>query len=366
MIETRIPYQPHTVTAPGETLADLLEEHCMTQKELSARMGRPQKTINEIVKGKAAITPETALQLEKIFETPADYWLRHEAEYQTYLARQREDEVLSQWGEWLDKMPLRELKQMGVVPNLQNRGQNKVVLVRGLLRFFGVASPTEWETVYGSMRTAYRRTPQQSDPCAVAAWLRLGELQIADQSCPSFDRRTFEKAFAEIRTLTLLPPEEFEPKLKQLCADAGVILALVPSIPRARVSGAARWVNNRPLIQLSLYGKQNDRFWFTFFHEAAHILKHSTKLVYLDEWDGGPLSQEEQEADTYAAQLLIPPHEEEELPKLKSKADVEEFAGRIGIHAGIVVGRLQHDKHIQPSWMNHLKDTFAWNHAPHE
>jgi HTH-type transcriptional regulator / antitoxin HigA len=57
---------------------------------------------------------------------------------------------------------------------------------------------------------------------------------------------------------------------------------------------------------------------------------------------------------------------EQELPRLKSKVSVQEFAGRIGIHPGIVVGRLQHDKYIKPSWMNELKDTFAWNHAPHE
>ncbi len=83
-----------------------------------------------------------------------------------------------------------------------------------------------------------------------------------------------------MRTLTMEPPAEFEPQLYKLCADAGVVLALVPAIPRARVSGAARWINGRPLIQLSLYGKSNDRFWFTFFHEAGHILQHSHQLVF--------------------------------------------------------------------------------------
>lgn len=56
-------YQPNKISAPGETLLDLLEEREMSQAELAKRTGRPLKTINEIVKGKAAITAETAIQL---------------------------------------------------------------------------------------------------------------------------------------------------------------------------------------------------------------------------------------------------------------------------------------------------------------
>jgi len=366
MTERRILYQPNEVTAPGETLADLLEERCMTQTELAKRMGRPQKTINEIINGKAAITPETALQLEKVFETPADYWIKHEAEYRAFLARRQEEEKYPRWYGWLDQMPLSDLKKCGVLPNLHNRGKNKNVLLRNLLRFFGVASPEEWQTVYGEMAVAYRRNPRQSDPKSVAVWLRLGELQLAEMDCPRFDRKRFEVALTHIRTLTLLPPEEFESQLKRSCLDAGVMLVLVPAIPRARVSGAARWMNRKPIIQLSLYGKQNDRFWFTFFHEACHILQNSQSQVFLDEWDGEAESQEEREADDFAARMLIPPEVEAELPLLKSKASVKEFAARIGIHPGIVVGRLQHDGFVEMSWMYELKETFAWTDEVNE
>jgi HTH-type transcriptional regulator / antitoxin HigA len=88
MIETRIPYEPNQVTPPGGTLADLLEERSMTQAELADRMECSQKTIDEVIKGRMPITSEMALQIENIFEIPADYWMRHEAEYQAYLTRQ--------------------------------------------------------------------------------------------------------------------------------------------------------------------------------------------------------------------------------------------------------------------------------------
>ncbi len=361
MTEQRIPYNPNAVTAPGETLADLLDERCMSQAELAKRMGRPAKTINEIVKGKAAITPETALQLEKVMETPADYWLTHEAHYRAYLARLEENDKLAQYHDWLDTMPVKELKSLGVLPDLPNRGRNKTALLRSLLQFCAVASPEEWQTVYGSMQAAFRQSRRAgSDTNATAVWLRLGEVRATAVACERYDGRKFEEALAEIRKLTVCRPEEFEPAMKALCAAAGVAFVLSPAIPRAHVSGAARWLRHTPVIQLSLYGKTNDRFWFTFFHEAGHILNHSRKLVYLDDWESGDRHQEEAEANRFAARLLIPRQHESELPSLTSKDAVREFAGRLGIHPGIVVGRLQHEALIEQSWMNDLKDTFEW------
>jgi HTH-type transcriptional regulator / antitoxin HigA len=79
-------YIPDYVSPPGETLEEILEEKGMSQVELSKRTGRPKKTINEIINGKAAITPETALQLERVLGTPASYWNNSEQQYREYLA----------------------------------------------------------------------------------------------------------------------------------------------------------------------------------------------------------------------------------------------------------------------------------------
>jgi HTH-type transcriptional regulator/antitoxin HigA len=180
---------------------------------------------------------------------------------------------------------------------------------------------------------------------AIAAWIRQGEIKAEQLDCPKYSKSKFEKAVREIRSLTVLEPEEFEPRIQKLCWEAGVVFVLVPAIPRAHVSGMARWLNpHKAVIQLSLYGKQNDRFWFTFFHEAAHILLHDKKDIFLDEWDGGAVveSEQEKEADCWAREFLIPTRYDEELPLLRSKQAVIEFAKKIDIHPGIVVGRLQH------------------------
>ncbi|BBD66150.1 plasmid maintenance system antidote protein [Nostoc commune NIES-4072] len=247
----------------------------------------------------------------------------------------------------------------GVIPKCRLIAKNKPDLVKKLLQFFGVASPEDWQNYYAGMEVAFRRTrEEQSDVGAISTWLRLGEIRAEQLDCPKYSKPKFEKAVRQIRTLTVLLPEEFKPQMQKLCWEAGVVLVLIPSIKKAHVSGVARWLNpHKALIQLSLYGKTNDRFWFDFFHEAAHIFLHDKENIFLDEWNSGDSlkSEQERQADQWSREFLIPPEYEGELVKLKSETDVIDFAERIGIHPGIVVGRLQHDHLIDRSWINNLK-----------
>jgi HTH-type transcriptional regulator/antitoxin HigA len=116
---------------------------------------------------------------------------------------------------------------------------------------------------------------------------------------------------------------------------------------------------------MSLYGKTNDKFWFTFFHEAAHILLHSNnaedkRSIFLDDPNATKSTDpKEHEANLWASQCLIPQRFEAGLPSLRSKVSVRAYADAVGIHPGIVVGRLQHDKLIEPSWFNDLKTSFS-------
>ncbi|MDA3902874.1 MAG: ImmA/IrrE family metallo-endopeptidase, partial [Desulfuromusa sp.] len=233
------------------------------------------------------------------------------------------------------------------------------------LRFFGVASPDEWRSHYGEMQCAFRRSrADQSDIGSISSWLRMGEQHADKLDGPKYDRSRFTEALEEIRKLTILPPEEFEPKLRNHFSKAGVAFVLVPAIPRAHVSGVARWLSpNRPLIQLSLYGKTNDKFWFSLFHEAAHILLHAKdkNSVYLDDPNKAQIyTPEEHEANEWAANFLIPSENNSHLLSIRSKAEVRSLAAKIGIHPGIIVGRLQHDELIEPSWLNDLKVSFRF------
>ncbi|MCC5661427.1 helix-turn-helix domain-containing protein [Nostoc sp. XA010] len=364
MTETTRTFTPDWVSPPGDTIADLLEERDWTQVQLAERLGYTTKHISQLINGKAPINEETALKLERVLGSTTAFWLSREAQYRAGLARIEEENRLKGWTSWLDELPVKELMNQGVIPKCHLTAKNKPALVKKLLQFFGVASPEDWQNYYVGMEVAFRRTRQeQSDIGAISAWLRLGEIEAEKRDCSKYSKPKFEKAVQEIRSLTVLPQEEFEPQIQQLCQEAGVVLVLVPSIKRSHVSGVARWLNpHKALIQLSLYGKTNDRFWFNFFHEAAHILLHDKENIFLDEWDSGESleSEPEHEANQWSREFLIPPEYEGELTQLKSKNDVIDFAERIGIHRAIVVGRLQHDNLIPLSWMNSFKESFCF------
>lgn len=368
MTDLAAPFAPDWVSPPGDTLLDLIEERDWTQTELALRLGYTTKHVNQLIKGKVPLTEDAAIRLERVVGGTVGFWLAREAKYRERCARLEAAQKFAGWIDWLERLPLKELMDAGVIEKCRVDAKAKPRLVEACLRFFGVASPDEWQRHYGEMQAAFRRSrEEQCDIGAISSWLRMGEQHAEKQDGPKFDRGRFELALQEIRAMTVQEPHIFEPRLRSLLRQAGVAFVLVPAIPKAHVSGVARWLNpHRPLIQLSLYGKTNDKFWFTLFHEAAHILLHAQekKSVYLDDpAKAESNSKEEREANNWAGSFLIPDRYQAVLPSLRTKTAVRAFAKEIGIHPGIVVGRLQHDKAIDPSWMNDLKVSFQINRA---
>lgn len=345
-------YRPDYVSPPGETLEELLEERGMSQAELAERTGRPKKTINEIIQGKTAITPETALQLERVLGTPASFWLKREQQYREFLARQDDDQQLGQQVAWLKGVPWREMVKRGWIESCDDL----VDQLRAVLRFFGIASPNQWEAV----AAAFRQSPAFSaDEMAVAAWLRQGERLAQAIHCAPYDAARFRQALQEARALSREEPEQGFARLPALCAPAGVAVIILPELSQTRLCGAARWLTpTRALIQLSLRYKRDDQFWFSFFHEAGHILLHGKREAHLDEEDRERTEKEDQ-ANRFAADLLIPPDALRTFLGQRrgplSQTQVEQFAARLGIAPGIVVGRLQREKQLPPSHLNGLK-----------
>lgn len=367
MTELSAPFAPDWVSPPGDSIIDAIEERSWTQAELAARLGVSEKFVSQLLNGKVTLTQDTAEKLEKVIGGTAEFWMDREANYQRHKARLEANQRHCSWVSWLLELPVKELMSFGAIPKVRIVEKNKPSIVESCLKFFGVASPDQWRAHYGGMQVSFRRSKEeQSDVGAISAWLRLGEQAAEKVSIPKFDRSRFEQALKNIRKLTCEKPETFEPKLRQELHAAGVLLVFVPAIPRSHVSGVARWLSpTRPIIQMSLYGKTNDKFWFTFFHEAAHILLHSNnaedkKSVFLDDPNATKSTDpKEHEANLWAGRCLIPEQHEAALPTLKSKAAVLAFATSINVHPGIVAGRLQHDKFIDPSWFNDLKVSFS-------
>ncbi|MDG2989885.1 ImmA/IrrE family metallo-endopeptidase [Candidatus Synechococcus calcipolaris G9] len=356
-------YLPNYVSPPGETLNELLEELGMSQAELSIRTGRPKKTINEIIHGKAVITVDTALQFERVLGVPASFWNNREQLYRDFLARQEEEKRLREWSDWVDRFPYREMCKLGWV----NYVPDKVERIRIILNFFRISTPEQFEAYWSKLSISYRKSNAfKVNHEATYSWLQRGEIEAQDRYIKSYDSKAFKFILQNIRNLTRLSPTEFIPQVITLCAEVGVTVIFVPPLPGIRASGVTRWLSSkRPIIQMSLRHKSDDHFWFTFFHECKHVLqeKKTTIFVESDEAHDDPL---EREADSFAANFLIPyAHYSRFISfgNLQTESIIN-FSSDLGISPGIVVGRLQHDRYLSWKHCNELKKNIEWVDVP--
>jgi HTH-type transcriptional regulator/antitoxin HigA len=358
---TRHEYRPTNVTPPGQTIGDLLGERDLRQTELATRMGVTPKFVNELVAGKASITPPTALALEKALDVPAEFWLAREAKYQEARARAAAYQGFSSSMSWLNDLPLKDMIKFKWVPNKTD----KPAMVEACLRFFGVASVDAWRQQYveqTNASAAYRASEKfQSNPGAVAAWLRRGEVRAAQIECKPFDRDRFLAALSEARRLTVeSDPAVFLPRLAAILSECGVALVIERAPTGCPLYGAVRWLSpQKALIQLSVRYLRGDSFWFTFFHECGHIALHGKKILFLE--GKGMSGTDEDEADLFAADRLIPPGAWSSFqPFMITEHAIREFAQSIGIDPGIVLGRLQNDGRVPWNRLNHLKARYKW------
>lgn len=362
MSDTRLSYQPDYAAPPGALIEEQLGVLDISARELARRCGRSPKLIAEIISGKAPIEPETALQLERVLETSAAIWLGMEANYRLSVARSKEAATLAEHIDWAKQFPLKDLAKRGLLSlDKQPAGQ-----VRELLKFFGCGSVEACQERFDELRAvAYRHSPSfESEEAALLAWLRIGDLQAENVDAADFDRSAFLSALREIRGLTNEAIETFLPKMKELCAGAGVVFVLERSLAKVALSGVSRWLSpRRALIQQTVRHLSNDHFWFTFFHECAHLLLHSRKSIFLEGKGLSNVAAElESEANDWASEFLIPA---QALTRFITRFtygedQVVEFAARQGIDPGIVVGQLQFRKVLHHSQMNHLKQRYQW------
>jgi HTH-type transcriptional regulator/antitoxin HigA len=358
-------WQPNWGVPPGEILLEALQDRGMTQSELARRTDRPIKTINEIIKGKAAITPETAIQFERVLQIGAGLWNGLESKYREFLARQNAELELERDAPWVDTFPIVDLIRYKLV----ERGATKANTLAALLSYFRVSSPSAWERQWLEPSASFRASAAfMSSPKAIAAWLRWGEIEADKIECSPFNAEAFRDALREIRGLTAREPFSMVvERVRRLCAGAGVAVVLTPEFEGTHLSGVARWISpQKALIQMSLRHKSDDHFWFTFFHEAGHVLQAMRRHDFIDsaepeEVDPNHL-EEEEAANQFARDFLInfDAYIGFCLRGNMGAIAVREFAKQQGVSPGIIVGRLQRDKKLDQSQLNSLKKKLVW------
>jgi HTH-type transcriptional regulator/antitoxin HigA len=354
-------FQPNWFSRPGDTLLTLMEQRELTARELARKLGCADEVIQGIIAGTVAVDSRLATALSQHVGGTPKFWKTRERKYQDALSRVAEAVFQETGVEWIKRFPHREMVQNGWIKH--SRVQNE--LVRAYLAYFGVTDPAEWKERYASFlkQTAFRASPTfQSKAGPLSAWLRRGEIDAAQVHCKPWNPRAVRGLLPEIRVLSKAKnPGYFLPRLQRLCAEVGVAVVFVRAPAGCIASGATQFISpHKAMVILSFRYLSDDHFWFTFFHEIAHLLLHGTKLTFID-GEEELQNRMEKEANEFSERVLIPLNRRDELMDLSPRREnIIRFAYSVGVSPGIVVGQLQHHGIIKPSQMNYLKRRFAW------
>ena len=352
-------FNPDWASPPGDTIKDVLDARRMTISDLAEQTGSTSDAIEKLIEGRSTITIALARRLAQALGCSSDFWMSRDYQYRRQAAKLR-----GAAADWINQLPLSDLVRFGwLKPPPQAADE-----VGACLRFFDVPSVQVWHAKYDAVLESvnFRTSPSfDSWPAATAAWLRQGEIETSGITCAPWNPDGFLSALSEVRRLTRIKqPPVFLPKLRKLSAAHGVAVGVVRAPAGCRASGATRCQSDRKaLLLLSVRHLTDDHFWFSFFHEAGHLLLHRNTRWILES-PNLETNDREQQANDFAATILIPARFRKDFSRLRGNSrDVIRFARRAGISPGIVVGQLQHGGCIEHSHLNGLKRRYQWARA---
>ena len=347
-------YHPTLAIHPGATLNETLQALKMTKRDLAQRTAVTEKHVSAVVGGRASITSDFALKLEKTLSVPASFWNNLERNYQATLARLKQAEAYQEEYETLReyKETYQELVAKGILESLRWRVSNFTEIMNQLLDFFGTASlgiQDELSTV------AFRRYDSPSvNRHTLAAMIRLGERFAREQMTAPFDEKKLRLLVPELPKLSRGDPEEYFPELGRRLAEVGVVLVCLPGFKKTGLQGASKWLStDKAMIILKTRGQKEDtgmsedKIWFTLCHEICHLLEHGRKQTFIDLEDAVD-TPEEREANDFAFTALMPGFSETDLENyaeeegISAERAITGEAERYAISPSIVAGQLEH------------------------
>jgi HTH-type transcriptional regulator/antitoxin HigA len=350
-------FRPKWVSAPGDTIADILHEKAIPVTEFANRIGETIEHAEDILNGRATITIGLARKLERALGASVQFWMSRDFQYREDSSRL---DALDKG--WLTELPIGDMIKYRWLRPVPKPSEE----VEACLRFFDVPTIKAWRQKYANLQeiATFRTSPSfDSRPAAVAAWLRQGEIESDAIECKPWDPMRFRESLSYVRSLTYIKNRDrFVPRLREICASSGVAVAIVRAPNGCRASGATRFLSRaKANLLLSFRYLSDDQFWFTFFHEAGHLLLHGQQRLFLESAEMVETG-EELEANEFAAQMVVPQEWRSAMFSLTANhRDVIRFALRAGVSPGLVVGQLQHYGKVGRNELNRLKRRFTWD-----
>ena len=335
---------------PGATIKEQLLDRGMNQKEFAARMDMSEKHISKLINGEVQLTPETAIRLEIVLGVPAKFWNNLEAIYREKIIKAKAENSLDADMELAKRFPYSEMAKYGWIPRTRE-SKEKVINLR---KYFEVVELSLLESDQITRIACRRLAITEKSDLALLAWAQEAKIKAREIKTAPINIKRLISSMPEIRKMTVLKPKEFSPKIRKCLADCGIALVFLPHLNGSFLQGASFVDGNKIVVGLTARGRDADKFWFSLFHELAHIaLGHVGQPA-------GTSEDDEKAADKWSGNILIPYDEFESfrMDRDYSEMRVLQFAKALGIAPGIIVGRMQSEGMIKYSMLNNLKEKY--------
>ena len=333
---------------PGEVLKRKLSERGWTQEELATITGKSVKTINGIARGVAGITSDMALAFSAALGDTPDEWLRIDALHRLSKTESSAIPDIQKMARLHAIAPIRDMQRRGWI----NQVRQPEELESELMKFFECRSLDAGNLNFRAMTRRSAKlptlTPSELTWCYRARYLAKG-LVVAP-----FNESKCEVVGLKLRKLAAYSKEARH--VPRLLTEYGIKFVVIEPIPNVRIDGAAFWIDESPVIAMTIRHDRIDGFWFTLMHEFAHIRNRdgSVDIDMIDGAKGISISKMEDEAEQtaneQAAAALIPPAEIQSFIRrvgpFYAKERIIQFAHKVKIHPGIIVGQLHHRNEI--------------------
>jgi len=349
---------------PGDTLRSLLMRGAKSPSDLAAQLPKGMEMLRGLLDGTHQIDKRTAKLLEAHLGGSESFWLKRQKNFENALERAVDRATVVEGDDWL-LLPIPGSRPRGRLSPDRRREEVKKRLV-----FYNVGTLNAWQARYGQVQsdTLFRTSETYaSSDVATLMWLRSGELGADLIQTRDWKPGNLQDRMDEIAKLSKVrDPERFLPRLKTLFAEAGVALVAKRAPQGCRASGACRLIApDKAMVLVSFRGRSDDKFWFTIFHEAGHLLLHEAQTFIdsdMDDSESDVRGEAEREANQFASERIVPKNRQEEFCQLPPEKDeVIRFGVSVGVSPGLIVGQMQHRKMIEQHQFNFLKRHWTWD-----
>lgn len=350
------------LSVPGETILDYLIQEKMTQKELALRLDISKKHLNRIIKGLEPITLNTASKLENVFKISSYFWNNLEKKYQEEKFKLSQlNEISEEELSFLDEN--KTILNFLVKSNYINEAKSKPEKLMNLKKFLGINDFNKLDEIL-KVNGAFRKQNKFSyKPLAVAVWLKICEIETDNIKTEALNINKIKENLDIIKENMNEEPEIFIPQLKHFFSQNGVAFNVIKSVPNAPINGFIKKDKNKVILCLTIRGAYSDIFWFSLYHELGHLFSDKINSLFVDFNEKNSDNVGEKEADLFARNNIL----DEKLyncvllnPETINEHKIIEWANRMNIPAGIIVGRLQHDEVIPYNYYNNLRIKYKW------